>query len=61
MTIGIPRGLATVGIMVAVLFMGPATMVVPAQGPVQGASAATQRIALPATAVNSVAAPRVCC
>lgn len=57
MTIGIPRGLATAGIMAAVLFMGPAAIVVPAQAPVQGASTVTEQPAIPATAVVSQVVP----
>lgn len=44
MTIGIPRGLGTAGIMAAVLFMGPAAMVVPAEAPVQAASAVIELV-----------------
>lgn len=57
MAIGLPRWLATAGIMVAVLFVGPAAMVAPAQAPVQEASAVTEQITTPAPALASVAVP----
>lgn len=56
MAIGLPRGLATAGIMAAVLFMGPAATVVPAQVPVQAASAGIEQPAVPTTAVSPATA-----